>query len=297
MIDLHMHSHYSDGIYSPQDLVRKVQKAGFDFIALTDHNGIDGLEEFLTSVKVFGIRAISGVEFYTHFKNKHLHLLGYNFDIKDKELNSALKELQIAHLPQIKKAVKILQKDNWQITEKEVFNTVATYIGVGNLAGLLMKHSENWARIKKDFNWFPGKIISLTDVVGKYLFIKKSTSPYDNVSICPESEIPTERAIKLIKNAGGMAVLAHPGEQLSWRDDNLIVELKKMGLDGLEAISSHHSWQGMEHWQRVAKELDLTVTIGSDFHGDLPEEWGFPIRSQWEYFRCQADKFKNLKIL
>lgn len=284
MIDLHFHSHFSDGVYSPEDLVKKAKSAGFSFVSLTDHNGIDGVKEFLTQGKKAGLKVISGVEIYTHFKDKHLHILGYGFDLKNKELNSVLKELQTQRIPRVKEAIKILQADGWELSEKEVFNTVSSYIGLVHLANPLKKNLKNWERIKKDFNWFPGKIIPITEIIVKY-FIKKTNSPYKGESICPETTIPIGRAIKLIKQAGGQAVLAHPGEHLSWRDDNLIAEFKKMGLDGLEAISSHHSWQEMEHWQKVAKELDLKITIGSDFHGDLPEEWGFPIRSLWEYFK------------
>ncbi|MCG2687052.1 hypothetical protein L6278_02875, partial [Candidatus Parcubacteria bacterium] len=119
--------------------------------------------------------------------------------------------------------------------------------------------------------------IPITEIIAKYFIRNKK-------SICPETKISIEQAIKLIKSAGGQSVLAHPGQQLFWKDDNLIFELQKMGLDGVEAISSHHSWQEIEHWQKVAKELGLIITAGSDFHGDLPKEWGFPIQSPWDYF-------------
>ncbi len=296
MIDLHMHSYFSDGIYSPEDLIKKAKKAGFNFISLTDHNGIDGVKEFLNKGERAGLKVISGVEIYTHYPARHryaqasageqkqnLHLLGYGFDLENKELNSALKELQAQRIPRIKQAIKLLQADNWQITEKEIFSFPSVYLGLFQLASVLQKHPQNWERIKKDFNWFKGKIIPITEIIVKY-FIKDSHSIYGGKSICPETRILVDQAIKLIKQAGGKTVLAHPGEHLSWKHDVLIAELKKIGLDGLEAVSAHHSWQEIEHWQKLARELDLIITPGSDFHGDLPHEWGFPIQSQWEYF-------------
>lgn len=283
-IDLHFHSHYSDGVYSPKQLVEKLEQNDFQEVSLTDHNTVDGVEEFLKLSKKQGLEAVPGVEIYTDYQDKSLHVLGYNFNLKDENLNSVLKELQVRRIPRVKEAIKILRADGWKLSEKEVFNTVSSYMGLVHLANPLRKHPKNWERIKKDFNWFPGKIIPITEIIVKY-FIKKDSPLYHGHSICPETTIPVEQAIKLIKRAGGQAILAHPGEHLSWKDDNLIAELKKMGLDGLEAVSSHHSWQGMEHWQKVAKELGLKITIGSDFHGDLPEEWGFPIRSQWDYFK------------
>ena len=288
-IDLHFHSYYSDGIYSPEDLVKRLKRDDFSFVCLTDHNTIDGVEEFLNKGKKAGLKVISGVEIYTHYQNKSFHLLGYGFDLKNKELNSVLKQLQDQRVPRIKQAIKILQDKGWELQEKGVFNTPSSYLGLVHLANPLIKHPKNWERIKKDFNWFPNKIIPITEIIVRY-FIKDSYSIYGGSSICPETEIPTAQAIKLIKQAGGQAVLAHPGEHLSWKDDNLIVQFRNMGLDGLEAISPHHSWQETEHWQKVAKELGLIITAGSDFHGDLPKEWGFPIRSQWEYFKILQQK-------
>ena len=288
-IDLHFHSYYSDGIYSPKDLVKKLKESNFGFVSLTDHNTIDGVEEFLEKGKKAGLRVISGVEIYTYYQNKSLHLLGYGFDLKNKELNSVLKELQVQRIPRVKKAIKILQNEGWKINEKEVFNTESSYLGLVHLANPLLKHSKNWERVKKDFNWFKGKIIPITEVITKY-FIRDNQPIYKSRSICPETEIPIDQAIKLIKQAGGRAILAHPGEHLSWKDDQLILKLKEMGLDGLEAISTHHSWQATEHWQKIAKELGLIITAGSDFHGDLPKEWKFPIQSQWEYFNVLQRK-------
>lgn len=275
--DLHFHSYYSDGIYSPKELVTRLKKRKMQKVALTDHNTVDGVKEFLILAKEEGLKAITGVEIYTNYQGKSLHLLGYGFNLEDKKLNIALKGLQAQRIPRIKKAIKILQADGWELDEKEVFNTVSSYPGLVHLAGPLQKNPQNWERIKKDFNWFEGKIIPITEIIARY-FVKS-----DGHLICPETILPFVQAIDLIKQAGGWTVLAHPGQQLSWRDDDLIVKLKEIGLDGLEAISSHHSWSGMEHWQKIARENDLEITIGSDFHGEVPQEWGFKVRSQWEY--------------
>lgn len=288
MIDLHFHSNYSDGIYSPQELVKKAKKFGLTFIALTDHNGIDGLEEFLSQARKEKIKAWPGVEIYTYWRGKHVHLLGYRFALDNKNLQKALKNLQQNHIPKIKKVIKFLKKDGWAIKEKEVFRGNSSYIGLGQIAGALKEHPENWPRLEKDFNQ-RAATISLTEIVAKYFF-------KNGRSICPESEISIKEAIKLIKNANGLAILAHPGQQLSRRDESLIREFKKMGLDGIEAISSHHNWDGVEYWQKIAIRLNLLITVGSDFHGDLPLEWRFPVRSVWEYFKVPSSNLKINKI-
>ncbi|MDA2935734.1 PHP domain-containing protein [Patescibacteria group bacterium AH-259-L05] len=275
MIDLHIHSYYSDGVYSPKELVQCAQELGLSTVCLTDHNGIDGLDEFFSISKERGLKAIPGVEIYTHYKDRQLHILGYDFDTKNKALNKALKKLQKTHIPQVQQTIKALQEHGWNIDEKKVFDTKATYIGSATIAGVLKKDSQNWERIQKDFK--NRKIIPITEIIGKYLFKPKQ--------IYFESEIAVKKAIQLIKNAGGKAVLAHPGQHLSWEDEDIIAELKQMGLDGIEAVTSHHSWQEIEHWQIVAKELDVMITVGSDFHGYVPKEWDFVIRGPWDYFK------------
>ena len=94
----------------------------------------------------------------------------------------------------------------------------------------------------------------------------------------------------MIHKAEGKVVLAHPGQQLSWQDVEIIRELKRQGLDGLEAISAHHGWEEIEYWQIVARRLGLFVTIGSDFHGFVPERWGFTIQGPWDYFKITKIK-------
>lgn len=293
MIDLHTHSYYSDGVYSPKKLAEKAKEIGISLVSLCDHNGIDGVEEFLTAGRKLGLNVVPGVEIYTFYRkqrddrggaDKHFHLLGYDFDIKNKQLLKGLKKLQDDHIPQIKKTIKTLQEDNWNIQEKHVFADIATYIGIAKIANVLKKNPENWKRIKKDFNWYKGKIIPITQIISKYFYKTKN-------SIYSESEISIEAAIDLIKQAGGKTVLAHPGKQISWSEDYIVEELKQLGLDGLEAISSHHSWQEIEHWQIAAKELDLKITVGSDFHGYVPEEWDFLVRGPWDYFGVDKSNF------
>ena len=275
-IDLHFHSYYSDGVYSPAKLAERALKTDRTVLSLTDHNGISGVAEMISEGKRRGLKIIPGIEIYTQFQDHNLHLLGYNFDLQNKQLNQQLKKLQEARIPIVKKCVQILRKDNWIIDETEVFDTISIYIGLGHLAGLLKKH--NWDRIKQDFNWQSGQIITGSEIVGRYFFQKGRT-------ICPETFISTQQAIELIHQAGGIAVLAHPGQHLSWKEWPIVAQLKKIGLDGLEAISGHHRWKDQEYWQKIARQLDLLITAGSDFHGDLPTEWGFPLNSLWEYFK------------
>ncbi|MFN3301445.1 MAG: PHP domain-containing protein [Patescibacteria group bacterium] len=279
-IDLHLHSFYSDGIYSPQELIKKAKKNGFSVISLTDHHCLDGIKEAIDFGKKFGIKVIPGVEIYTFFRNYHLHILGYNFDPKDKKINLFFKENQIKHAQRVAQYLKEIEKDGW-IIEKRKDKFLPSYLGISWIVELIKDNPINFKKIRKDFK--NKEIITSGEILKRY-FLESAQK------IWQKSEIFLPTAIDLIKKAGGLVVLAHPVQQLSWRDDWLFPILKKKGLDGIEAISSHHNWANIEHYQKIAKELGFLVSIGSDFHGDLPEEWGFPIRSLWQYFKIGIDK-------
>ncbi len=280
-IDLHIHSYYSDGFHSPNDLVKKGKSLGFSALSLTDHNGIEGVEEMMKAGKEEGIKIIPGVEIYTNFKKYHLHILGYCFRSDNPELRKVLAKLQEEKRPKIRETIALLKKDGWEIEEKEVFQCPSVYLGIGHIAGFLMK-GDNLKRVKKEMNLRPRQILGMGDVIGFYF--KKY------FSFCSETEISADSAIELIHHAGGKAVLAHPGCQLGRKDWWVVKELKERGLDGLEAISGHHSWEQQDLWQRIAKEFGLFITCGSDYHGDLPQEWGVPFRTIWDYFRAIAEK-------
>jgi len=285
-IDLHIHSHYSDGVLSPIDLIEKAKGFGIKTLSLTDHNGIDGIEEMITAGEKQNIKIIPGVEIYTNFNQYHLHLLGYNFDRNNFDLKKALNQLQEQRISVLKNIVRVLKKDKWEIEEKEVFNGPSVYQGLGKVAGILME-GNNFKKLKQEMNLRQNQILGVGDVIGfyfkKYFFL------------CPETEIPAREAIKLIHQARGKAVLAHPGEHLRFKDWEIIKNLKELGLDGLEAISSHHSWAEQDYWQRIAKEFNLFITCGSDYHGDLPLNWGVLIFSLWEYFKT-VHKFEEIAL-
>jgi hypothetical protein len=110
-------------------------------------------------------------------------------------------------------------------------------------------------------------------------------------------KIDTAEAIAVVTASGGLPVLAHPGQQLSWADDHLVSELKETGLRGLEVFSPYHNWHQVEHYQKLANDLDLIITGGTDFHGDLidPALKTQFIHSAWDYFKIPYTIYENLK--
>lgn len=284
-IDLQIHSEYSDGVFSPKDIVIKAKKANIVVISITDHDVIDGVEEATVWGKKLGVKVITGVEFYATFQNKNVHILGYGIDLKNKALNDALKRVQKRHLQKVAKSLEKLKKIGFVIDLTKVLKTKSKYIGIDHLVSHLWKNKRNQQKIKRQIK---SRYITLPLITAAYFIPHKP-------AYLPQESIPAKRAIQLIKKARGLPMLAHPGQQLTWKDDNVIHNLKKVGLKGLEVLSPYHNWHQTEHYQKIASQLNLVVTGGSDFHGDLPLEKGEFVKNQWDYFKVPYFIYLNLR--
>ena len=279
VVDYHMHSYYSDGTMSPVDLVKKYKDAKYDIISITDHDGIDGLKEAAIAAEALEIKFITGVELSTEHKFRGLrvgageaenteelrvgiHLLGYDFEPENRELTEKLKEMKENRRERNARLLKKLNEMGYDIDLEELEKqSKGGYVGKPNIARLLaVKGYIN------DYNeaFEKGKLLESPEI--KEIHKKK---------------LPTEEAINLISNAGGMAVIAHPakirgigerGSERFW--DNmamLIKSLKEVGLKGVECYHPSHSEE--ESWKlfQIASGEHLHVTEGSDFHGEESE--------------------------
>lgn len=290
-IDLQLHSVYSDGELLPRQLVERAKKENLAVIALTDHNTIDGVTKAQEAGIKEKIEVIPGVEIYTEFSGKRLHLLGYNFNLEDKNLNDLLWQSQVHHLEWAKKSLKKMAEMGFQIDFSDLEKIKSKYCGFRHLKTIVEKYKSNIQKMVADIRpQFSEptlfEFINFYFADGKFAHI-----PEMNMSI------DTILAIKTISGAGGLPVLAHPGQQLSWSDDGLISKLKDAGLKGLEVLSPYHNWHQTEHYQKIANDLDLVITGGSDFHGDLVDfslKHQF-VKSAWDYFRVPYAIYENLK--
>ena len=290
-IDLQIHSIYSEGDLLPRQIIERAEKENLAVISLTDHNSFDGVAEIMKLGQDKKITVIPGVEIYTEFSGKRLHLLGYNFDLENKELNDLLWQSQVHHLEWAKRSLKKMAELSFQIDFPDLDKLKSKYCGFRHLKTIVEKYDANVrkmvAEIKPQFgeptlfefiNFYFGN--------GQPAYVPEINMPID-----------TPEAIATITAAGGLAVLAHPGQQLSWDDDHLVSELKDAGLRGLEVLSPYHNWHQTEHYQKLATDLDLVITGGTDFHGDLVD---FTLKRQfihsaWDYFKVPYAVYENLK--
>lgn len=284
-IDLHMHSIYSEGVKNCQELLEQARQHGLAVISLTDHDVIDGVPEIVALSKKYNIKVITGVELYTRHAGRGLHLLGYNFSIGETILAGALRKIQTEHLVHVKHTIAKLEKQGFRLDAGRIFADPSRYLGVVHLIRSLEQIPANRKKIKKDLG--PASQDYFTKVVR---YFGESQPAY-----LPQIELPTMEAIDMINKSGGVAVLAHPGQQLAFEGDHLILDLVKKGLRGLEVLSPYHDWHQIEHYQRLALAHNLLITGGSDYHTDLDYSKRELIKRQWDYFKVPYAVYERLK--
>lgn len=288
-IDLHFHSNYSDGALTPAQLVKKFKQHALKIVSLTDHNNIQGVAEITELARKEDIKVIPGIELYARLRGKDFHILGYGMDIKNKKFIDFLDKLFYKNRQRADKAMRSLQKSGFHIPTDFLKNIDQGYISLGPIINKLKSIPENKKRLQKILK---KDHFDLWDVLDKYFSNKK----FSNKIFWEETFAPTEDVIDAIKKAGGIAILAHPGQQLTWNQDDIILKLKSMGIDGLEAFSPHHNWHVVEHYYNFACRNNLLITGGTDYHNDLEQQNTSQIlKNQWDYYNIPEKIYSDLK--
>jgi predicted metal-dependent phosphoesterase TrpH len=241
LVNLHTHSNYSDGTLSPKELVARVSNNNIRFFSLSDHDNVFGWKQASECLEESNINYCHGVEITTNVHD-NLHVLGYRININDAGLLEKLRHYRLRRVRRIRKIIELLNKMEIEISMKDVgMNEQQTY-GRPHVADVLIK--KGYARNRKES-------------FGKYLFCGKP-------AYVPPCGPGIEKAIKAIKEAGGFAVLAHPGVV---RDIIDIPSWKEMGLDGIEAYYPYHNNLVVGEFLEMAKKHSLFITAGTDYHG------------------------------
>lgn len=253
MIDLHTHSTASDGSFTPKEIVFLAKKIDLKAVALTDHDTVAGLEEFMGAGEEAEIETVPGIELSAHFDKGTLHILGYFLDFKDKELLTQLQKFQEARANRNPKIIKKLQALGIPITYEEVMGASGGgQIGRPHFAKVLLAK---------------GIVKSFDEAFER--FLKKGAPAY----VEKECFHPKE-CIEIILHAKGIPVLAHPFT-LHLEDEELeafVKQLKDWGLGGIEVYYTEHTPKQTAFYLTLAKKYNLCITGGSDFHGKNKEE-------------------------
>ncbi|MCR5176709.1 MAG: PHP domain-containing protein [Anaerovibrio sp.] len=244
--DLHMHTRCSDGLLNPEEIVDAAKAAGLNYIAITDHDTVNGIcqlyEAGLYPAK--GIKIIPGIEFSAHHETQEIHILGYNIDIYDKNLTDKLNDVVEARWSRFSSIVKKLQEMEYDISETDVLEIAedSTSISRSHIAQAMVKKG-----------YFSSVRACFEEI------LEKGRPAYVSHFRLEPGEI-----IDLIKQSGGIPVLAHPK---LIRDDVLVEQLLKQGIEGVEAFYPKHDSEDTARYLEMANRYNLMVTGGSDFHG------------------------------
>ncbi len=247
-VDLHVHSTASDGTCTPEELVTLAKSAGLSAFAITDHDSITGIAEGMAAAKDTDIEVIPGVELSCDYNGLEVHMVGLYIDPEHEELATRLARFKYLRESRNERMVELLAKEGFDITfEKLLAENPDCVITRGNIARYLVEH---------------GCVKDRATVFEKYLG--------DGCKCYVEREkITPIEAVELIHRAGGLAFLAHPLLYKMSTDSlrQLLTELKEHGLDGFEAIYSTYQPGDERNMKNLAKELELMISGGSDFHG------------------------------
>lgn len=242
--DLHIHTTASDGRMSPVEVVREAANLNLAVIAITDHDTTRGIQPALEEAKNYDLEVMPGVEITTAFDQKECHLLAYDFDIENESIRSLLKAHQKARVSRAQWIIRQLKKEGLQLDIDEVLAEAGgRNVGRPHIAEILRKK---------------GYIGSVKEAFIRYL-------SDDALGIIESNYYAFDKVINMVKKAGGVVVLAHPG-RLYGPDE--LKQLVQAGFDGIETKHPSHNYEIQKQIEEFAARHNLLMTGGSDFHGE-----------------------------
>lgn len=272
MVDFHIHSYYSDGTLSPKELVRIGKEKGLEAMAVTDHDGLQGIEEALAAGKEYGVKVIPGIELSCAIPENdllgrnapceneiYMHILGYGISTDYEPLNKAISWIRESRANRNDRMLKALSDLGYELSKEDLqVHPMQEYIGKPNMARALLK---------KGYTGY------FREAFKAEMFLK-----HPSVKSVHRVKIDGKEAIELIKGAGGKAVLAHP-MKTSYKNKNqdgdffknlesILIQLKEWGLEGMECY--YNATQLITETERLlelAEKLGLIISAGSDYHG------------------------------
>jgi len=245
--DLHIHTYYSDGVFTPEKVVDTAVDVGLQAIAITDHDNVLAYNIAQNYIKEKGLdlEIIRGIEVNTLYKNYEVHILGYFMNPNDNDFQAMLKSQQAARIKKTKEILGLLsKKEGIKVKFEDVKKLVAEGGSIGRPH--IAKAITN-----------AGGTNSVMDAYAKYIH-ENSPVYVQRKTVSPQD------AVEIIYDAGGIPVIAHPHDlDIA---ESLIKDLMTYGLRGIEAYHRKHSPACVEYFSSMAEELGLIVTGGSDFH-------------------------------
>lgn len=254
IIDLHTHTNYSDGELNPLELIRLAIEKRIGILGITDHDTLEGIKKVNKQNPLIvdsGIKIINGIELSAKVPKGRMHILGYDIDIFDINLNNKMSKLKDNSINSVLSIMEQIKRDYGIIFRyddiKELVNSNHN-LGRPDLAKLCIKY---------------GYASSIQDAFDKYLI------DAHNKTRSTGKGLPYEECIELILKSKGIPVLAHP-KTLELSEKEFLILLKEMiniGLKGIEVYHSSHTEEEIKYYLEIANKYNLLISGGSDYHG------------------------------
>ena len=272
-VDLHIHTSYSDGAFSPEKIVDTAIDAELGAIAITDHDNVLSYKLAQEYAKDKSLEILPGVEINTIYKGYEVHILGYFMDLNNSDFQKLIKSQQQARVKQTKEIITLLNK---RAGIKITFDSITKQVAPGGSIGRphIAKAITN-----------AGGTSSVIEAYNKYI------NDDSNVYVQRKTVTPFD-AVEVIYDAGGIPVFAHPYDvDIA---DSLTKEMMNFGLRGLEAYHRKHSPAIIEYFSTLAEKYGLIITGGSDFHAPNPNNgnivMGKNFVPEWVYDKLIKEK-------
>lgn len=268
--DLHIHSIFSDGVLSPTEIVKKCSESGLDVIAVTDHDNADGIAEARSAAEKTQLKVLGGIELSAFEGDTEVHILGYGLDFNNPRLDAELKKVkemrESRNLIFISRFKELGIDIDYERIKRENSGEV---VGRSHMAQELVRQ---------------GICSSIPDAFARFL------GP-DGQAYVTARRLTVKQAINLVKDFGGIAVLAHPSKlrKNTAKTEAFVRQLIDFGLDGIEACYFSHTMIERDFYLYLAERYNLGVFGGSDFHS---EKYGIPLGT----FYCPPSETADLII-
>jgi len=246
--DLHTHTNSSDGVLSPSELLSKAIGLKISHISITDHDNVDGYLNAIESNFKDQIKILPGIELSCFENEKEYHLLGYGFDVENKALKKHILKLRQAREERARNMRDKLANLGVNINFDDILE----------IAGDAPITRPHIAKAITSAGYTENSYEAFTKYIGD------GAPAYE-----PKINFPVSEGIKLLHNAGGIAVIAHPANNI---DEGTLHSFIKNGLDGIEVFHPMHNNPTRSYYKSIAKKYNLLQTGGSDFHGNRPAD-------------------------
>jgi 3',5'-nucleoside bisphosphate phosphatase len=255
-IDLHVHTKASDGTYTPKEIIDYAICNNISSLAITDHDTVAGLPEAMEYAKRIGFDLVPGIEFGLDYHAGSFHLIGLFVDFYNSALIEATERLKQSRMIRVVKIVELLKCEGCDIHLEEIEEeAMGAAVGKPHIARVMIKkgYAEDMTYIFKNYM-----------IKGKPGYVKR-----DRISL--------NEAVSVIKNSGGIPIIAHPISLNIRSFDDFEYKLDEFiesGVLGIEVFSSMHTMNEVSGFLRIANKKSILISGGSDFHGDKAKEIG-----------------------